>query len=52
MLQNINKFRVNNQLTALEEKKFRRIVNYTAKELDNEARNHEESAETEEDEKQ
>lgn len=52
MLQNINKFRVNNQLTALEEKKFRRIVNYTAKELDKEARNHEESAETEEDEKQ
>ncbi len=51
MMKNINYFRVNNQLTVKEERKFRRIVDYTVRELDKEARNHEESAETEEDEK-
>lgn len=38
MMKNINYFRVNNQLTVREERKFRRIVDYTIRELDKEAK--------------
>ena len=38
MMKNINYFRVNNQLTVSEERKFRRIVDYTIRELDKEAK--------------
>lgn len=51
MMKNINYFRANNQLTAGEERKFRRIVDYTIRELDREARNNDQSAETETTEK-
>ena len=51
MMKNINYFRVNNQLTAGEERKFRRIVDYTIRELDREARNNDKSVEAETTEK-
>lgn len=38
MMKNIYYFRVNNQLTVREERKFRRIVDYTIRELDKEAK--------------
>ena len=38
MMKNINYFRVNNQLTVREKRKFRRIVDYTIRELDKEAK--------------
>lgn len=47
MMKNINYFRVNNQLTVREERKFRRIVDYTIRELDKEAKENGKSAEAE-----
>lgn len=47
MMKNINYFRVNNQLTVREESKFRRIVDYTIRELDKEAKENGKSAEAE-----
>ena len=47
MMKNINYFRINNQLTVREERKFRRSVDYTIRELDKEAKENGKSAEAE-----
>ena len=52
MMKNINYFRVNNQLTVSEERKFRRIVDYTIRELDKEAKENGKGTEAEMPEKQ
>lgn len=52
MHKSINYFKVNNQLTLQEEKKFRRIVDYTVRKMREEANGNDQSAETETHEEQ